>query len=474
MQLPLRELSTDYDVCVLGGGVSGSVAGIAAARAGARVLIIEEHGFLGGSLTAMGVGPMMSFHNPAGEQVVLGIPDEIIRRLMVRGASLGHIPDTTTYCSTVTPFDSEELKIELETMLGEVRADLLFHTQLAGVETVDGLIKRVAICNKAGIHTIRAKVFIDASGDGDLAARAGAPFVLGRKSDGAAQPMTMNLKLANVDTAAVREYALNHPEDFLWHPHGKEEGLRRLRASSRLSLAGFLGAWREARARGEVDVPRDQVLFFETAVRGIVIVNTSRITGLDATDPFQLSRAEMIGRQQCMQIFRFLRQHAPGFANAVRMDTAAKVGVRESRHVLGRYLLTAEDLVQVREFDDAIALGGYPIDIHSPSEESTITTYLPPTACYQIPLRSLLAEAPGNLVLVGRCVSATHEASAAIRVTPIAMAIGQAGGVTAAEAAARNVLPVQVPFGAIRERLLSQGAKLPSRQRGSEMPDVLR
>lgn len=474
MNLPLRELPTDYDVCVLGGGVSGSVAGIAAARAGARVLVIEEHGYLGGSLTAMGVGPMMSFHNPAGEQVVLGIPDEIIRRLMLRGASLGHIPDTTTYCSTVTPFDSEELKIELETMLGEVKADLLYHTQLAGVETVDGIVRRVAVCNKAGIHAIRAKVFIDATGDGDLAARAGAPFVLGRQADGAAQPMTMNLKLANVDTAAVREYALAHPDDFLWHPHGKEEGLRRLRASARLSLAGFLGAWRAARKRGEVDVPRDQVLFFETAVSGIVIVNTSRITGFDATDPFQLSRAETVGRQQCMQIFRFLRQHAPGFAHAVRMDTAAKIGVRESRHVLGRHLLTADDLVHVREFDDAIALGGYPIDIHSPDTESTATTYLPPDASYQIPLRSLLVETPANLVLVGRCVSATHEAAAAIRVTPIAMAIGQAGGVAAAEAAARNLLPAQVPFAAIRERLLAQGAKLPTRAQSAEIPDMLR
>ena len=180
----------------------------------------------------------------------------------------------------------------------------------------------------------------------------------------------------------------------------------------------------------------------------------------DATDPFQLSRAEMIGRQQCTQIFRFLRRHAPGFAKAVRMDTAAKIGVRETRHVRGRYLLTADDLPQVRDFDDAIALGGYPIDIHSPDAESTVTTHLRPTARYQIRLRSLLAETPGNLVLVGRCVSATHEAAAAIRVTPIAMAIGQAGGVVAAEAA-RDALPAEVPFAAIRERLVAQGAKLP-------------
>ena len=115
-----------YDVVIVGGGVSGSVAAIAAGRAGARVLLIEEHGFLGGSLTAMGVGPMMSFHDPSGGQVVRGIPDELIERLKARGASLGHIPDTTTYCSTVTPFDSEELKIELETMITETGSAMAF------------------------------------------------------------------------------------------------------------------------------------------------------------------------------------------------------------------------------------------------------------------------------------------------------------------------------------------------------------
>jgi hypothetical protein len=450
-----------YDVLVMGGGVSGSVAAIAAARAGARVLLVEEHGFLGGSLTAMGVGPMMSFHNPQGEQVVRGIPDELIQRLQARGASLGHIPDTTTYCSTVTPFDSEELKIELEDMLTAAGGELLFHTQLAAARLAGDRLTDVVLCNKAGLTAFRAKIFVDATGDADLAARAGVAFTHGRAADGLAQPMTMNLKLANVDTAAVRDYARSHPEDFLWWPVGQAEGLKRLESSPRLSLAGFLGAWKAARERGEVDVPRDQVLFFETPVPGVVIVNTSRIPGLDATDPFQLSRAERIGRRQCAQIFRFLRQHAVGFAQAVRMDTAAKVGVRETRHVAGLYQITADDIMTSRAFADAIALGGYPIDIHAPSAETTATTPLRPAARYEIPLRSLLVARPENLVVVGRCISATHEAAAAFRVTPIAMAIGQAGGVVAAEAARREIIPAEVPYAAIRERLLQQGAQLP-------------
>lgn len=452
---------TTYDVLVAGGGVSGSVAAIAAARAGARVLLVEEQSFLGGSLTAMGVGPMMSFHNPAGEQVVRGIPDELVARLKARGASPGHIADTTTYCSTVTPFDSEELKIEFETMLTEAGGEILYHTQLACVHSAGSCLTHAVVCNKAGLTTLGAKIFIDATGDGDLAARAGAPFVRGRPADGAAQPMTMNLKLANVDTAAVRAYALSHPEDFLWHPHGPTEGLARLRHAPQISLAGFLTAWNAARARGEVDVPRDQVLFFETPTPGVVIVNTSRVTGFDGTDPFQLSRAESAGRRQCAQIYRFLRRHAAGFENAVRMDTSAKIGVRETRHIAGRHLLTAEELTSGQPFADTIALGGYPIDIHAPGEATTKTTYLKRDAIYQIPLRCLLPVSPENLIVVGRCISATHEAAAAVRVTPIAMAIGQAGGVVAAEAARRGLSPAELPWPIIRERLLAQGARLP-------------
>jgi hypothetical protein len=304
---------------------------------------------------------------------------------------------------------------------------------------------------------------VDATGDGDLAARAGVRFQFGRAHDGAAQPMTMNLKLANVDTNAVRAFALEHPEDFLWH-QGPEEGTRRLRTAQRFSLAGFCGAWRAARERGEVDVPRDHVLFFETAVPGVVIVNTSRVIGYDATDPMQLSLAEMAGRRQCAQIFRFLRQYAPGFSGAVRMDTAAKIGVRETRHIEGLYQLTAEDLITARPFGDAIALGGYPIDIHAPGGDSNSTLAVKADAAYQVPLRSLLVADPRNLLVVGRCVSATHEAAAAIRVTPIAMAIGQAGGVVAALAAERGSALADVPFGLVREQLLAQGACLPALQ----------
>lgn len=452
-------MNKPYDVIVVGGGPSGSHAAIASARVGARTLLIEKHGFLGGSLTAMGVGPMMSFHDPNGQQVVRGHADEMVERLVALDASPGHIEDTTTYCATVTPFDSEALKIVLEDMIAEAGGDILYHTQLAEVHTEDGLITGITVCNKAGLTRLEAKVYVDASGDGDLAAQANTPFQKGRDQDGATQPMTMNLKVANVDTQAVRDYVNENPGNFRFE-HGTEEGLRRLESSPRLSLCGYLDEWQAAKSRGELDgIPRDGLLFFETGTPGTIIFNTSRIQGLDPTNPIDLSNAERIGRQQCWAIFRFIKEHCRGFENAVRADAAAQVGIREARRIVGHYVLTAEDLLQGKEFEDTIALGGYPIDIHSPTGEVTDTQHLGSSPVYQIPLRCLLPIEPRNLIICGRCISATHEAMAAFRVTPIVMAIGQAAG-TVAALAKNSGVPSSLDFSMVREKLLAADVEL--------------
>ncbi len=455
---PTQVRNHDYDVVVAGGGPSGAVAAIAAARNGARTFLFEKHPFLGGSLTAMGVGPMMSFHNPSGRQVVQGIPQEIVDRLVATGASPGHIDDTTTYCSTVTPFDSEALKRVLEDFAIEAGVTLLYHAQLAGTSGGERL-KHITLCTKAGLMEVRAKVFIDATGDGDLAFHAGAPFQKGRESDQKTQPMTMNLKVANVDTVRLRTYIEENPEDFNYDPESTE-WRERMSRSPRISAGGFKKAWELARSRGEITIPREWLLFFETATPGILILNTSRIQGLDPNDPFDLTQAEILGRRQCDEIFRFVRKYCAGFENAIRCDGAAQVGVRESRHVHGLYRLTAQDLLEQTDFPDAVARGGYPIDIHSPDVAETTTRHLPPDGSYAIPIRCLLAERPDNLLVAGRCLSATAEAFAAIRVTPISMAIGQAAGTCAALAVQNDCLPREVEIKPLQETLLAQGAIL--------------
>jgi hypothetical protein len=170
----------------------------------------------------------------------------------------------------------------------------------------------------------------------------------------------------------------------------------------------------------------------------------------------------MLGRQQCAEIFLFLQRYCPGFEDAVRMDASPQIGVRESRHVKGLYTLTADDLVQRRDFPDPVALGGYPIDIHSPERAATDSVHFTEGTTYQIPMRSLLVDSPENLVIAGRCISATHEAMAAFRVTPIAMAIGQAAGAIAAVAIRERTAPARVAYRDVRDLLLAAGAKLPT------------
>lgn len=449
-----------FDVVVIGGGVSGAMAGIAAARQGADVLVIERHGFLGGALTAMGVGPMMSFHNNAGLQLVGGLPQELVDRLVSCGASPGHIPDSITYCSTVTPFDSESMKVELEAMLGEAGGHVLYHATLASAGIRDERIDTVTVCTVGGLMRFEASVFIDAAGDATLAHMAGVPCVMGRDNDSATQPMTMNLKVGNVDTDAVRAYAESNPGDFHF-TFGSEEGLARLKRTPRLSLAGYLDEWNAAKRSGEIDIPRDLVLFFETATPGVVIVNTTRIQGFDPTDPVDISRAETEGRRQCMALYSFLKRHCRGFENAVNLGTPAYIGVRESRHIRGLHVLTASDLTNERPFEDTIALGGYPIDIHSPDKDETVSTHLRPDGAYRIPMRCLVTANPSNLVVVGRAISATHEASAAIRVSPIAMAIGQAGGAMAALAVKTGTDVNALDYNTVREALVRDKAILP-------------
>ncbi|MBD5778557.1 FAD-dependent oxidoreductase [Pelagicoccus sp. NFK12] len=452
-----KNLPESYDVIVAGGGPSGSMAALAAAREGCRVLLVEQFGFLGGSLTAMGVGPMMTFHNNSGEQVIQGYPQELIDRLMAKGGSPGHVEDIITYVSTVTPFDSEMLKIELEEMLTEAGVDILYHTMLLDAEVDSGKLKAITIANKAGVSRIEGKVFIDSTGDADLASRAGVPFEFGRDADSLTQPMTMNLKLGNVDRDKLIDYVKNNVDDCEFD-YGAELGLKRLETAPRLSLKTFIKALEQARKSGEITFNREFILLFETSEKGTFIINVSRIQGLNATNPLDLSKAEMIGRKQCLEIFNFLKKHGAGFENAIRLDSSSKVGVRESKRVVGRYTLTAEDLLSAREFEDTIALGGYPIDIHSPDENGTNTQFFKPGTTYCIPLRSLQTNEVSNLLVNGRCLSASHEAFAAIRTTPTMMAIGQGAGTAAA--LMKDSSGQALDLGQLRNALEKNGALL--------------
>ena len=344
-------------------------------------------------------------------------------------------------------------------MVVEAGVEVLYHTRLIDVQTVEKHIRSIYIHNRGGVQEISARLFIDASGDSELVKLAGVPFTEGRVEDNKSQPMTMNVKVGNVNTSQLREYIQQNWEQFddEIRTADKENVLAR---SSRLSLWGFYELWEKAKEKGEVTIPRDNVLFFETNTEGEFIFNTSRILGLNPLNPFDISQAEILGRKQCMEVYQFLKKYIPGFENATLISTAPHIGIRESRHPHAKYVLNTEDLVSERKFDNAIAVGGYPIDIHSPDGGNTDSVHLRDEGTYYIPVDSLLVNELDNLILAGRAIGADHHASAAIRVTPIAMSIGQGAGILAGLAVKNNGTPAEVDYKILKETLKNKGVYL--------------
>ncbi len=444
----------NYDVVIIGGGPAGTTAAIAAARCGASTLLVEQNGYLGGMLTMAGTGPQMTFH--AGEtQVVRGIADEIIQRLRKLGLSPGHMEDFVGYASSVTPFDAEGMKLVMETMAREAGVTLLYHTVYTGCTVEEDTITAVRLYSKNGFFDVTAKVFVDCSADADLATHAGVSSVYGRETDNLAQPMTMNVKVAGVDREKLMDYVTENQSDML-----ATIPFQRLRQLPRTGVQGAYSLIKLAKERGEFDIDRDMVLCFETNNQGEFILNMSRIIKKSAVDPFGLTDAEVEGRRQAHQIVAFLRKYIPAFANCHIVTTGPHIGIRESRKIDGLYKLTADDLLENRMFPDAIAMGGYPIDIHSPDGESMKHRFLKPGSWYSVPYRSLVTARIVNLIVAGRCLSATHEACAAVRVTPIVMAVGQAAGTAAAQSAQTGQNANGLDVSALRVTLKNSGAFL--------------
>lgn len=446
-------MTLKHDVVVVGGGIAGSLAAVAAARKGCSVIVIEETGQLGGSLTSSGTGPMMTFH--AGEkQVIRGLGEELISRLREKGLSPGHTVDSTGYTYTVTPFDAEGMKRELELMILEAGGNILYHAVLCDVNVSEKLIGITVLCCSQRID-IEGKVFIDATGDASLAMMAGVPVEVGRSSDGKNQPMTMNFRLSGVDIQLIRRLMDENVSIFPFlAPH--EKGLER--KAVRLSCSGFQDIMKRGIESGELDIDRDIVLFFEDNNPGEVIVNMTRISELSPVDPLEFSQAETEGRRQVWLMYSFLKNNIPGFRNSLLLSSGPRVGVRSSRRIRGVYSITARDMIDETKFDDGIACCGYPIDIHSADGAATDSTFLRWGGYYSIPYRCLINDRVSNIMATGRDVSSTFEANASLRVSPCCTALGQAAGTAAALAVKNSVSPLNVPIPELRRILSEDGA----------------
>lgn len=444
-EIPLR---ASVDVAVIGGGSAGVAAAAAAARNGASTVLVERYGFLGGTSTAGMVGPFMTSYTPDGKrQLVGGLFQEVIDRMVAMGGAVD--PGTTEAGSAwasfielghanVTPFHVEALKMATLGMVCDAGAKIRFHTSFVDVVMDGERIRDIIILDKAGLGLLRPKVVIDTSGDGDIAAKAGAPFEMGRREDGKMMPVTLFLTIGNVDDARVeawmREHETLHPGERL-----------------------FECIVKEARERGEWTLEREFLNLYREPTPGQWRVNSTRVQNVDGTNPDDLSRAEIEGRRQAWELIRFFRSHCPGLENAQLVATGTQVGVRETRHILGDYVLNGQDVLEGHKFDDSIAQCSYPIDIHDPQGPRGRLEGIHADH-YEIPYRCLVPRQVNNLLVAGRPISADHEGAASARVIPPCYATGEAAGTAASLSIQQGVSPREVDVKLLRIRLREQGA----------------
>ncbi|HEY5339571.1 MAG TPA: FAD-dependent oxidoreductase, partial [Candidatus Aquilonibacter sp.] len=415
----------EFDVLVVGGGNAGCAAALAAARHGARTMLVERYGFLGGTATASMVGPWMTFHS--GERrIVGGIAQEIVERLMRRGGSPGHLHDSSDYVPTITPFDPELHKALLFEMMEEADVRLLLHSWVLDAICDGDDVVGARFATVGGIREYAGRTVIDSTADAYVAFSAGVPTQQGDER-GRVQPASLMFRLSHVDLTKLAAYVRMHPDQLRSSLATSERTAPALTA-----VAGLYELWKQAQADGAVHIPRELVSFFASPYPDEVTVNMTRVTDIDPLDPDDLTRAEVQSRKQVTELLAFFRERVPGFENSRIAATATQVGIRESRRIVGRYTLTRDDVLQGRTFDDAIARSAYPIDIHNPSGSGTTTHRLEAGAFYEIPYRCLVPINRERMLVAGRCISTTHEALASTRLTPTVMTLGQAAGTAAA------------------------------------------
>jgi len=426
--------SGDYDVIVAGGGASGLIAAVAAARNGAKTLLVEREACLGGTATAAYVAQYVGFYN-GNTQAVWGMPYELTRRIIAAGGSsdFGHYTMAEAAENPVTihhfPFNPEIVKIVADEMAGECGVDVLLHAQIAGALVEDGAVCGITVEGIGGRRDYRGKVVIDGTGDAVVAHSAGVP-VMGEEDEirRSRQPITLAFRLSNVDVARFRAMPRERKRE--------------------LALKGLASN----------ELFWESMSFCSTPNGHDAICLMSRITGLDALDDFDLSAAERIGRQQIKSIVGFLTREVPGFERAILASIASRVGVRETRRIEGQYLLSEDDIMQQRRFEDTIALGCGPMDVHE-AHGTGIRLYMPP-APFDIPMRCMLPRDVDGLIVTGRAICATREANGGARHMATAMALGQAAGTMAAVCRRDGVTPRTLDAQHVRVLLRRDGAAL--------------
>ncbi|GAA2249350.1 FAD-dependent oxidoreductase [Herbiconiux moechotypicola] len=465
--------SGEWDVIVVGGGAAGVAAAIAAGRQGARTLLLERSGFVGGISATL---PWLGFHDQDFQRVVRGLAGEFADTL----AAEGHASPITLdpKCGSLVAVHPHYWKVLALRLLREAGVTVLLHALFvrAIVERVEdagegargGVCTRVTgveVESKSGRTRFDGRVVVDCSGDGDVAVSAGADWEKGRTGDGLVQSPTLVFRLGGIDDDAFRKACQDpsfaYREWFVPYPELFARLAERLDEVDVWVLGGFAGLVERARAAGDLDIPQSRIVGVKLSTpetpHEISVVMT-RVLGLDPVDVGSMSEAYGRVYEQIPPIVRFFRDYVPGCADAYLVEIAPMLGVRESRRIVGDAVLTADDLVEGRRHPDDVAMGGYHIDIHRPSGTWVSSTNV---RAYGIPLGALVARGMSGLLMAGKCLSATHEAVGSARVIPICLATGEAAGTAAALTALAGGSEVRdIDPSAVRRALLAAGAEL--------------
>lgn len=438
------EAVKEADVIVCGGGCAGVVAAIASSRNGARTILLEKTSVVGGTAANGLVGPFMTCFDPKGEhQLVKGIFDEMIRRMEEKGGAIhpsktGQVSSYGCYIklrhNNLTPFHPEALKMVMMEMLLEAGVEVYLGISILDVEKEENRIKSVIAFDGSRLVSFEGKQVIDCTGDAFVSLKAGVPCDMEDVETGL-QPMTLFFWIYNADDKKIEEY-LSQDEENRYLPYHK--------------------LIEEARARGRFPINRNKIGLYHMVNEGEWRLNTTRIQGKNPVDEESMTQAYVDGLKQVEFLMEFFKT-LPGLENARIAQSGACVGVRESRRIRGEYILTEKDLVENTPFEDGIALCSYPVDLHPAKGALTGTSYKKEKTdvaeVYQIPYRVMLPQKVENLLVAGRCVSATHEALGAIRVMPPVFAMAQAAGTAAALCVKEGCGPKELAIDELKQQL---------------------
>lgn len=450
-----RKKLENYDVIVVGGGPGGIPAAIASARAGMKTLLVERKAFLGG-VAATGL-PLLAFYDRTGTQVVGGIGDEIVNRLIKIGGSFsGHIPCPLHNSFTpVNPYLFRSVAVE---MCKEAGVDMLFSTEIQDVLVDSGKISGAILFSRSVVYEVACKTLIDATGDGTAAYLAGAMYQVGNENDGKIQPVSLVFSLGNVDIEALLEYIKSNPDTYKTpdtYGEGMDYNLDYFLNSESFYFTGFNEFIEQAKQNGDFEIPRDRVIFAKQPNKNEIVINATRMINVDPNDPESLSKAEIDGHRQVQVLLNFFKRYCPGFSDAFLANTASGTYARESRRITGIKTLQKKHIENLLIPEDTIALAGYNIDIH----QSGIGLNFSPSAhAIGIPYGCLVSKNIEGLLTSGRCISVDPYPFGLVRAMATCMAIGEAAGTAAAQSLKNDVSLADLNVKELKKELETNGA----------------